>query len=157
MNQLEETLMRQPTILKYKLSEVISRVILAAVLSGVATTVSAADLTVNIKHIDKAKGHILVALYSGKSSYDSGKTESFVKIKVSRDTHTAVFKDIVDGDYAVKLYHDENDNNKLDKNIFGIPKEDYGFSNNGASFGAPDYEEAKFGLKDTKTIEITLT
>ena len=34
------------------------------------------------------------------------------------------------GDYAVAIYHDENGNGQLDKRLFGIPKEPYGFSNN---------------------------
>ena len=32
--------------------------------------------------------------------------------------------------YAIDVFFDENDNYKPDKNIFGISKEKYGFSNN---------------------------
>ena len=40
-----------------------------------------------------------------------------------------------------------NNNNKLDTNLFGIPKEPYGFSNNARSkWGPPKYEIAKFEL-----------
>ena len=39
-----------------------------------------------------------------------------------------VFKDIPCGEYAIKLYHDANMNEDLDKNFLGIPKEQYGFS-----------------------------
>jgi len=52
------------------------------------------------------------------------------------------------GEYAVMLYHDENGNDKLDKNIVGVPKEPYGFSNNArARLGLPlyeQYEQVKF-------------
>jgi uncharacterized protein (DUF2141 family) len=33
------------------------------------------------------------------------------------------FKDLADGDYAVKLYHDVNNDNELDTGLFGIPVE----------------------------------
>ena len=34
------------------------------------------------------------------------------------------------GKYGVVVIHDENKNHKLDRNIFGIPKEGFGFANN---------------------------
>jgi uncharacterized protein (DUF2141 family) len=34
------------------------------------------------------------------------------------------------GRYAVVVLHDENSNQKLDRNFFGVPKEGFGFSNN---------------------------
>jgi uncharacterized protein (DUF2141 family) len=37
------------------------------------------------------------------------------------------FSDIKPGKYAIAVIHDENCNGKLDTNMFGIPKEGYGF------------------------------
>ena len=56
------------------------------------------------------------------------------------------------GQYAVGIFHDVNLNNKMDNNFLGLPKEQYGFSNNArALFGPPSYEDAAFELKgDTK-------
>lgn len=51
------------------------------------------------------------------------------------------------GEYAVKVFHDENSNNELDTRIFGIPEERYGFSNNArAILGRPSFEDARFVL-----------
>ena len=51
------------------------------------------------------------------------------------------------GEYAIKVFHDENNNKDLDTRIFGIPAERYGFSNNArAPFGPPDFEDARFVL-----------
>ena len=101
-------------------------------------------------------GHSLVALYDSKISYDGGETPLASKVKVVASEHLVVFKDIPDGQYAVKLYHDDNDNNELDSNMFGIPSEGYGFSNNGGRFGSPDYRDAKFEVIDKSNIEINL-
>ena len=63
------------------------------------------------------------------------------------------FKDLPFGEYAIKVFHDENSNNKLDKNLFGAPTEAYGFSNNArATFGPPDYKKAAFRFDKTDMI-----
>ncbi|HPZ89719.1 MAG TPA: DUF2141 domain-containing protein, partial [Flavihumibacter sp.] len=58
------------------------------------------------------------------------------------------FDNIPDGTYAVSVFLDENDNGKLDANGFGIPKEDYGFSNNVRPLTrAANFNESKFVVK----------
>lgn len=47
------------------------------------------------------------------------------------------------GRYAVAVLHDENENHKLDRNFFGIPKEGFGFANNPhVGLKAPDWKTA---------------
>lgn len=64
--------------------------------------------------------------------------------------------------WAVSAHHDENGNDKLDKNAFGIPIESYGFSNNPKrGFGPPKFDEVSFSIdgdesKTTKRIEIKI-
>ncbi len=62
------------------------------------------------------------------------------------------------GDYAISVYHDRTRNGKLDSGLFGIPQEDYGFSNNArGSFGPPAYQKARFIYNETnQVIEIQL-
>ncbi|MEC8002307.1 MAG: DUF2141 domain-containing protein [Pseudomonadota bacterium] len=48
-------------------------------------------------------------------------------------------------------------NNKMDNNFFGIPKEQYGFSNNASAFlGPPVFEAAAFELNGVATQSIDL-
>ena len=62
------------------------------------------------------------------------------------------------GYYVVSAFHDANTNGDIDTGLFGIPTEDYGFSNNArGSFGPPDFEDALFEFKQsgqTLTIKI---
>jgi uncharacterized protein (DUF2141 family) len=61
------------------------------------------------------------------------------------------------GKYALKVFHDENANQKLDTNIMGIPKEKWGVSNNvPARLGPPDFKKMLFELKDTTEVKIRL-
>jgi uncharacterized protein (DUF2141 family) len=67
-------------------------------------------------------------------------------------------KNLPRGVYAVSVFHDENMNGRLDKNVLGIPKEGYGASNNPRkSMGPPKFAEAKFQLdQPEKVLEIKL-
>jgi uncharacterized protein (DUF2141 family) len=48
---------------------------------------------------------------------------------------------------AISVYHDKNDNGKLDKNSFGLPTERYGFSNDPArGFGPPRFSQTAMPL-----------
>jgi uncharacterized protein (DUF2141 family) len=69
------------------------------------------------------------------------------------------FRDVPEGTYAVNVFHDENSNERLDKGLFGIPKEGFGFSNDaGRSKKALSFNEAKFDLPPTgcRTVRIVL-
>ena len=56
------------------------------------------------------------------------------------------FEGLPAGDYALQVIHDENDNGDLDKNLLGIPSEDYGFSRNPKAWRRATFDEAKFDL-----------
>jgi uncharacterized protein (DUF2141 family) len=56
------------------------------------------------------------------------------------------FTDVVPGDYAVTLIHDENGNAKLDT-MLGIPREGVGFSNNPRLIaGPPSFAAVRFAV-----------
>jgi uncharacterized protein (DUF2141 family) len=120
------------------------------------TMVQAAEVTVTVKDIKRLQGHLLVSLFADKESYDSNKPSAVSRVKVAKAEEVITFADLKDGEYAVKLIHDDNDNKRLDTNMLNIPKEGYGFSNNGGAFGPSPYEEAKFSVKDNTAISITL-
>jgi uncharacterized protein (DUF2141 family) len=53
------------------------------------------------------------------------------------------------GTWAVLAYQDENGNGELDRNLIGIPKENYGFSRDAAGrFGPPSFDEAAIQVGD---------
>ncbi len=116
----------------------------------------AAELTVNINDISAVEGHLMISLYADKESYYQGNPARSNKVKITKAQEKIVFKDLADGDYAIKLYQDQNDNDKLDLNMLGVPKESYGFSNNVGRFGQPKYKKAKFSVKDNTIININL-
>jgi uncharacterized protein (DUF2141 family) len=114
------------------------------------------NLTINITGLDSDKGTLMVGLYNKKEAFLKKQFKGdFVKIKDKKSV--AIFKNLPKGLYAVSFVHDENDNKKMDTNFFGIPKEDYGCSNNAKGFmGPPKYDDAKFELEENKIINIKI-
>jgi len=114
------------------------------------------NLTINIAGLSSDKGSLLVGVYNTKESFLKKPFESDI-IKIINKQSIITFKNIPKGAYAVSFIHDENDNKKLDTNFIGIPKEDFGCSNNAQGFiGPPKYEDAKFQLTENKTINIKI-
>lgn len=111
-------------------------------------------LKVTITNLSSNEGTILFGVYKNKATFLKKTFKSDV-LKIENNTATVVVKNLPEGEYAVSYVHDENDNKKMDTNFIGIPSEDYGCSNNATGFmGPPKYEDAKFLLKENKTITI---
>ena len=102
----------------------------------------------------------MVALSNNPDQFLSRTLTPFRNAVLSVDGAVAstTFHDLPCGIYAISSYHDVNGNGKLDSNLFGIPNEPYGFSNNAkAVFGPPDFDAASFRLtKPGTVIEILL-
>ncbi|WP_372793064.1 DUF2141 domain-containing protein [Lutibacter sp.] len=74
---------------------------------------------------------------------------------IENGVSSIVFEKIPKGEYAIICYHDENENNKMDFDVNGMPKESYGTSNNVILMGPPNYETSKFEIMDKDlTLEI---
>lgn len=116
-------------------------------------------LVVSIKGLESNEGFVRIALCNSRESWEGSKDiykGSMSAIK--NNTSTCEFTEIPFGEYALRVYHDENSNNKLDTNFMGIPKEDYGFSNNATvTFSMPDYDRVKFNFnKNAQVITINV-
>jgi uncharacterized protein (DUF2141 family) len=118
-----------------------------------ASSLSAQNkLTVVIDGIEEVKGHIMIGVSDNTQKPVKGKME-----KIDSETVTVVFDSIPSGEYAVAIYQDENDNEKLDTGAFGIPKEKYGFSNNvRGKMGPPAFKDRLFKIEEDTIIYITL-
>lgn len=114
------------------------------------------ELTVNISGTNSNKGNIKVAVYQGEENFLKKRLVGQIGT-ISSNKSQVVFKNLPEGEYAVSIYHDENQNNKLDAGWFGIPKEGYGTSNDAKGFmGPPKYKDAKFKISNNSKINIQL-
>ena len=111
-----------------------------------ASLAGAAELTIHVDDLKAAGGNIMVALYGSEGTFLQ-KPDHATGVPAVPGATKVIFKDLPEGTYAFAVFHDANTNGKMDKNIVGIPTEDYGFSNNAmGKMGPPSFNDAKFVL-----------
>jgi uncharacterized protein (DUF2141 family) len=120
-----------------------------------------ASNTVNVKitNIRSSQGEIHVGFYKRGENFPAHESKHYKKIvKPSFGTMDVAVEDLPNGEYAIAMIHDLNGNDRLDTNLFGIPKEPYGFSKNFKPlFSAPDFDDCAFELyNETKSFVIEL-
>ena len=137
----------------------IVRLIIAIVISVFNTAVNAQenyDITVIVKGVDNNNGQIFLGLYNTEADFLEKRFKG-MRSNIGNNSCKVTFKDIPAGIYAVSIFHDENDNGKMDTNVIGIPKEDYACSNDAYGFmGPPKWDDAKFELNENILITLTL-
>ena len=122
---------------------------------SVQTAPKKSTLTVEIRGIKKSVGKIFVAVYRKKDDYPSPSGRYKYSIVDAKAGSTTANLELPNDTYAVAVFHDANDNTVMDKNMFGVPTEIYGFGNNArGTFSAPSFEEAAIELKQDKKIVV---
>lgn len=96
---------------------------------------------------DQTNGKLYIQLFRGEENYKAGKPAAATVVSPTKSSAVVNFQNLEEGDYALRFYHDQNDNGELETNLFGMPTEGYGFSNNARpNYGPVSYESAKFTL-----------
>jgi uncharacterized protein (DUF2141 family) len=113
-------------------------------------------LTVEMSGFKNNDGKVKVGLYNSEGNFLKAPIKSLA-VEIKDGKAKAIFEGIDKGEYAVSIYHDENNNGTLDKNMMGIPSEGYASSNNAKGFmGPPSYSDAKFTIQANSTIKMTI-
>jgi uncharacterized protein (DUF2141 family) len=119
----------------------------------------AGNIIVKVTDIVNKEGKLFIGLYN-KDDDTFASTSKYYKVInlfIESNETRYTFKNISNGIYAIAIFHDENGNKELDTNIFGIPSEGYGFSNNiRPKFRPASFEEAKFVLDDNISVTIKM-
>lgn len=111
--------------------------------------------TIKITNIEQVKGYLYIGWYKDASTFRiNDKAIYREKITINNQKEiSVVVKGIPNGRYAIAVFLDENDNYKLDRNVFGVPTEKYGFSNNILPRLRPaTFDESAFELKNQESI-----
>ncbi|HLP98855.1 MAG TPA: DUF2141 domain-containing protein [Sideroxyarcus sp.] len=126
-----------------------------------AITAQAGELKLELHGAGMAGKQVRVAVYSALTPEQFPSDEHFYRGivgKAAAEKLAVTISDLPPGRYAVAAYVDDNRNGRQDKNFLGVPKEDYGFSNDvRGRFGPPDFAEAAFDIGDNavfKTIHL---
>jgi uncharacterized protein (DUF2141 family) len=111
------------------------------------TSTQACTLRIHADGLRNSTGVVGVLLFTSPAGWPQDVSKSFrheaAPIAEGERKAEVDFNDIPPGDYGVVALHDENRNMKLDKNMFGWPKEGFGFANNPhVGLGAPGFQQA---------------
>ena len=119
-------------------------------------TVQNTTITITVTGIKNNTGKLTAEVYNSKGTFLK-KAFKINSSTIKYNTATVVFNDLSKSEYTVMVYHDENNNGKLDKNFIGMPKEAVACSNNAKGFvGPPKYEDVKFSLAADSKITIKM-
>lgn len=107
-------------------------------------------LRINIIGVSSAKGLVQVLLFDGSEGFPDQPSKAVKNLSVPIKDAVSTFsiEGLKPGRYAVSAFHDQDEDGKMRKGLFGSPKDAYGFSNNARStFSAPSFASAAFDLE----------
>ena len=111
-----------------------------------------ASLTVEILGLESARGQVRIAVFDNEEDWLNNAVHATVVDLEDRE-FSWTFEEVREGELGIVVLHDRNANGKNDRNLIGIPKEPYGFSNNlRATFGPPKWSKAKFQVEAGENI-----
>lgn len=112
------------------------------------------EVQLNLSGVDTLNpGKVVVAIYDEKN---------FLKKMVHQSLYDPVSKEIKtqvtlpEGTYCFSVYQDTNENQKLDRNFIGIPKEPIAFSNNYKPFGPPKFKGCAVVVSKDLTVALKM-
>jgi uncharacterized protein (DUF2141 family) len=131
-----------------------------AVLLGAAAPASAqapGAVEVRVENVRSSRGHVRVELCTS----DTFLTDSCTfggEAPAHEGETTVTLADVPPGVYALQAFHDVNDDHKVNRGLFGIPREDIGFSRD-APLGlhGPKFTKAAFShIADDQIVSVRL-
>lgn len=119
--------------------------LLLLVSSPVTTAATpAAPLVVEVANVRNARGRVRIDVCPQAKFLDDG-CPWHASVPAHAGTTTLVIPDLPPGEYAIQAFHDANGNDEMDRGLFGIPKEGFGFSRDAKIvFSPPKWKDAMF-------------
>ncbi len=124
----------------------------------IAFTVKAQQETVTVKvtieNVLNDNGSVLASLHNTDTFMKGAGVIDLIET-AKKGAITLSFENVEPGTYAIMVLHDENNNQRMDFKANGMPKENYGMSNNVMVMGIPTFADAKFEVAN-EDMELTI-
>ena len=91
----------------------------APVKEKVVSKTAVGNLIINVTEFETNDGGAKIALVNSEENYDNDNNFRQKVVPVKDKKAQYIVKDLEFGEYAVKVFHDENSNGKMDKNAMG--------------------------------------
>ncbi len=116
------------------------------------------SLVIEVQGFDDVRGRLMGAFYRTEEDFLNGTNLiKPISIAVTESRMALEITGLPNEPLIFSVFPDVNDNGNMDRNLFGIPKEPYGFSNDARGrFGPPKFEDALFVPESTDTLIVNL-
>ena len=103
-------------------------------------------VTIVVSALASTSSVVKLNFYNNSATFlKTGQTALKMVVRPDGKTTLSIPVELTPGEWAVALSQDLNNNDKLDKNMLGIPTEPFAFSNNvKPRLSAPSFQECKF-------------
>src|SRR4051812_24127747 len=104
--------------------------------------------TARVPDLRSPRGQLIFGVFTPANGFPTDATKSVNWQTKPADADSVTFTcELPPGKYGASVLHDENNNNKMDRNLAGIPEEGYGVTNNPKpAFRAARFDESTFTL-----------
>ncbi|WP_198409171.1 DUF2141 domain-containing protein [Magnetospira sp. QH-2] len=124
-------------------------VALVAGMVGVSVESRAADLEVVINGLRDHGGTVRAFIWKGEEDFrDYAKATHSTRFNSRPGRAVLAFSGLEPGQYAIMVYHDEDNDQELDRFLGMIPTEGWALSNNPKITGRPAFEDAAVTIED---------
>ncbi len=117
---------------------------------GLAHAAATADLKVTVTGFRDRVGVLQVILFDADRGFpaDDERGMRTATVPITGKRMQVAFRDLPEGDYAVAVLHDADEDGEVDTNFIGIPTEGFAVSRNvNPRFRSPTFADAKFALR----------
>ncbi len=118
---------------------------------------ASSNLDITVQGVRDNQGAVRADIFNSPEGFPKAtKAMAHTSAPAKAGTVSLQFSDLAPGKYAVIVYHDENNDEQMDKRFGMIPIEGYGLSNNVRAFAKPSFDECAFDIPATKNQTINL-
>jgi len=120
---------------------------------------SSKSVELHFTHFRNDTGFARIAVYNNPLNFCKESIKPFREIsaKIVHRQCSVTISDLPDGDYAITLLHDENEDAIMNYDFLGLPKEGFAFSNNALpGFTKPGFNACKIKVKAGITVKQTI-
>lgn len=131
----------------------------ALLVAAALTPAPASSVTVQVGPLRNRAGAVACRIYASADGFPEAPAAAGQVHRVAGDSATCRFDRLPPGRYAVAVFHDEDGDLRLAKNVLGAPTEGYGVSNNATHLmRGPSFDEAAFvvGRGEALRLEVAL-
>jgi outer membrane protein len=125
-------------------------------LSDVTSVINSTSLTVHVKN-SPPNGRVIFQLFNTKGSFSKLTSPQYNFVYPVSNSGVYYLPDTFPGSYALIVFWDENNNDKLDRTFIGIPKEPIAFSNNYTPKGPPQFDRAAFTVHASRNTPLLIS